>query len=73
MAGAAFEEGRPYALNADSLSNPAHALLGMHAKYKKEGALFMDWLVREDGGRKVISELKWNGVQAYGLPTKAGQ
>ncbi|KAF9005233.1 hypothetical protein BDQ17DRAFT_1390074 [Cyathus striatus] len=52
----------------DPLLNPAHVLLGSKAESANEDiwTAFMDWVVRKDGGQKVIREFKTgNGEVLY--------
>lgn len=64
-----YPNGEPYQLNDDCLGNPAHCLLGKHATYKDEGRMFMDWLVSEEGGRRVIRAITVDDTRVYGLPS----
>ena len=47
------------------LLNPAHALVGTWGKYKNTANALADWMVREDGGQKVVSGFMANGVVLY--------
>ena len=47
------------------LLNPAYAVVGTRGGNRDMANSFADWLVREDGGQKVISEFAVNGVELY--------
>jgi len=47
------------------LLNPAHALVSTWGKYKNSANALADWMVREDGGQKVVSGFMVNGVVLY--------
>ncbi|KAK3176578.1 hypothetical protein OEA41_007901 [Lepraria neglecta] len=49
----------------DPLLNPAHLLVGTHAKNKAMANCFADWMIREDGGQRVIKEFRRNGYDLY--------
>lgn len=40
----------------DPMLNPAHILVGSRAENKTMANMFVDWLIREDGGHKVVRE-----------------
>ncbi|KAI0046984.1 hypothetical protein FA95DRAFT_1559537 [Auriscalpium vulgare] len=52
---------------SDLLLNPAHVLLGKDVDAENESicSSFMDWVIAEDGGQKVIREFKKNGEVLY--------
>ncbi|MCJ1280008.1 hypothetical protein MMC21_007833 [Puttea exsequens] len=49
----------------DPLLNPAHLLVGTNAENKAMANKFADWMIREDGGQKVIDGFQKNGVDLY--------
>ncbi|KAI0069290.1 hypothetical protein BV25DRAFT_1818283 [Artomyces pyxidatus] len=57
----------------DLLLNPGHVLLraNIDAKYKSICERFMDWVISQDGGQKVIREFKKNGQVLYSEAPKA--
>lgn len=50
---------------ADPLLNSAHALVGAFGANKGMATAFVDWLVRADGGQRVIEEFTVNGHVLY--------
>jgi len=49
----------------DPLLNPAHILVGKDAKNKAMANSFADWMIKEDGGQKVIKGFQKNGYDLY--------
>ena len=49
----------------DPLLNPAHLLVGTEAANKEMANKFADWMIKEDGGQKVIKEFQKNGIDLY--------
>ncbi|KAI4143188.1 MAG: hypothetical protein L6R39_004666 [Caloplaca ligustica] len=47
------------------LLNPAHALVGTWGIYKDTANAFADWMVRDDGGQKVVGEFSVHGAVLY--------
>lgn len=47
------------------LLNPAHALVGMRGRDKDTAIAFAEWMVREDGGQKVVNGFAVGGVVLY--------
>ena len=45
--------------------NPAHLLVGTNAMNKSMANSFADWMVKADGGQKVIKNFKRNGYDLY--------
>ena len=45
--------------------NPARVLVGTHGRNKELANAFADWMVRDDGGQKVVEGFKINGEVAY--------
>ena len=45
--------------------NPARALVGTHGRNKDVANAFADWMIKDDGGQKIVSEFKVNGVVLY--------
>ena len=54
----------------DILLNPAQALVGAYGENKPKADAFAEWIARPNGGQKVVSEFRQNGVVLY---TKAAQ
>lgn len=54
-------------LNDDWLGNPAHALLSPHALDMELANQFLDWMVWEEGGQRVIRNFKVAGVNLHGV------
>jgi ABC-type Fe3+ transport system substrate-binding protein len=57
---------------ADSLLNPAHALVSTNADNKELANDFVDWLISEDGGQEIAGTFTKGGVVLYSAapPTK---
>lgn len=53
-------------LAGDSLGNPAHGLLSPYALDPLLAELFLDWMMWQHGGQKVIHEFVVNGGQLHG-------
>ena len=49
----------------DPLLNPAHILVGKHATHKGLANAFVDFMIRENGGQKVVKGFAVNGVLLY--------
>ena len=49
----------------DILLNPARALVGAYGENKAMADAFAEWIVRPDGGQKVVGEFAVNGVVLY--------
>ncbi|KAK4694773.1 hypothetical protein P7C71_g2859, partial [Lecanoromycetidae sp. Uapishka_2] len=49
----------------DPLLNPAHLLVGSEAENKVMANKFADWMIKEDGGQKVIKGFQKNKVDLY--------
>jgi len=49
----------------DPLLNPAHALVGAFGANKGMATAFVDWLIRLDGGQRVIESFTVNGHILY--------
>ncbi|KAK5675039.1 hypothetical protein LTS12_029583, partial [Elasticomyces elasticus] len=49
----------------DPLLNPAHVLVGTKAKNKQTANEFADWIIREDGGQRVVKSFKNDGHVLY--------
>ena len=49
----------------DILLNPARALVGAYGDNKAMADAFADWIGKPEGGQKVVSEFKQNGVVLY--------
>lgn len=49
----------------DPLLNPAHLLVAASAKNRARAVAFADWMIREDGGQKVIETFTKNGRVLY--------
>ena len=45
--------------------NPAHLLVGAGAKNGETANAFADWMVREDGGQRVIGAFEKHGMVLY--------
>ena len=45
--------------------NEAKALVGAYCVHKEMATTFVDWLVKEDGGQKVIKDFAVNGEVLY--------
>ena len=45
--------------------NPAHVLVGQQCDNKGMADAFAKWIKRPEGGQKVVSEFKQNGVVLY--------
>ncbi|KAL8681653.1 MAG: hypothetical protein Q9224_005492 [Gallowayella concinna] len=41
-----------------TLLNPAHALVGAWGKYRDTAIAFADWMIKDEGGQKVVAEFK---------------
>ncbi|KAL3426545.1 extracellular solute-binding protein family 1 [Phlyctema vagabunda] len=55
----------------DPLLNPAHLLVGTRGENREMANKFADWIVRCDGGQKIIEEFEINGMRLYSTaPTK---
>lgn len=50
---------------ADPLLNPAHALIGAFGANKAMATLFVDWLIKPDGGQQIIEKFAVNGQALY--------
>ncbi|KAL8798367.1 MAG: hypothetical protein Q9182_006731 [Xanthomendoza sp. 2 TL-2023] len=48
-----------------TLLNPAHALVGTWSKYRDMANAFADWMVRDEGGQKVVGGFKKYGQILY--------
>lgn len=55
-----------HVLAGDSLGNPAHGLLSPSAHNPEVADLFLDWMMWQQGGQKVIHEFVVNGEQLHG-------
>ena len=49
----------------DILLNPARVLVGRYGKNKSMANAFADWMVRDDGGQRVVEGFAVNGVVLY--------
>lgn len=49
----------------DPMLNPAHVLVGTHAKNRDMAVAFADWIIMEDGGQKVIKNFEKYGALLY--------
>lgn len=49
----------------DPLLNPAHVLVGKNATYKDMANKFADFMVRAEGGQRVVNEFAVNGILLY--------
>ena len=49
----------------DIMLNPARALVGAYGDNKAMADAFADWIGRPEGGQRVVSEFKQNGVVLY--------
>lgn len=49
----------------DPLLNPAHILVGTRGANREMAHKFADWMIRRDGGQKVVEEFEHNGVRLY--------
>ena len=49
----------------DPLLNPAHALVCSYGENKEMANLFVDWLVRADGGQEIIKSFAVNDNVLY--------
>lgn len=47
------------------LLNPAHALVGKWGRYRDTARAFADWMVRADGGQKVVGGFVVGGMVLY--------
>lgn len=57
-----------------SMLNPAHVLVGSRAENKAMAHNFVDWLIREDGGQKVVGELaSKDGTVLYSLAPRTSK
>ena len=45
--------------------NPAHLLVGTWAENKDMANKFADWMIKEDGGQKLIKGFQKNGIDLY--------
>ena len=45
--------------------NPAHLLVGTEAENKEMANNFADWMIKEDGGQKVVKGFQKNGIDLY--------
>ena len=45
--------------------NPARALVGTNARNKATANAFADWMIKDEGGQKVVSEFAVHGVILY--------
>lgn len=51
--------------NTDILLNPARVLVGAYGENKAMADAFAEWIVKLDGGQKVVAEFAVNGVVLY--------
>ena len=49
----------------DILLNPARVLIGMYGKNKPMANAFADWMVRDDGGQRIVESFAVNDVVLY--------
>ena len=49
----------------DILLNPARALVGAYGENKAMADAFAAWIASPDGGQRVVSEFRQNGVVLY--------
>ncbi|KAM0802258.1 putative extracellular tungstate binding protein [Usnea florida] len=49
----------------DPLLNPAHLLVGTEAENKVMANKFADWMIKGEGGQKVVREFQKNGIDLY--------
>ena len=49
----------------DVLLNPARVLVGAYGENKAMADAFAEWIVRPDGGQKVVGGFAVNGVVLY--------
>jgi hypothetical protein len=49
----------------DPMLNGAKALVGAYGVHQEVATTFVDWLVKEDGGQKVIKDFAVNGEVLY--------
>lgn len=45
--------------------NPARVLVGRNGKNKDMANAFADWMIKDEGGQKIVSEFAVNGVVLY--------
>ena len=50
--------------------NPSRVLVGTHGRNKELANTFADWMVRDDGGQKVVESFAVNGVVLYSKAPK---
>jgi len=55
----------------DLLLNPAHALVCSYGENKEMANLFVDWLIRADGGQEVIKSFAVNNTVLYSVSPAA--
>lgn len=53
--------------------NPAHALISTNAKNKSLANKFLDWLITDDGGQKIVGEFAPYGEVLYTRAPKHDQ
>ena len=51
----------------DTLLNPAHALVCSYGENKEMANLFVDWLIRSDGGQDVIRSFAVGNIVLYSV------
>ncbi|RDW80191.1 hypothetical protein BP6252_04829 [Coleophoma cylindrospora] len=49
----------------DPLLNPAHILVGTRGANREMAHKFADWMIRRDGGQKIVEDFEHNGVRLY--------
>ena len=66
-----FRAGSPLDKDEERLLNSCHVLLGAKADTANLDVVmtFMDWLVQEDGGRRVVREFGRNGEDGFFEPS----
>lgn len=66
-----FMEGKDEDID-DVLLNPAHVLVGRWGRYKDEADKFAEWMLRDEGGQRVVGRFEVNGKVLYTKAPKEG-